>query len=100
MRRYSNIPVLKEFQGRRYYKPVKYPDIPFSPDDTYILSAFGDRLDIISYDYYKSTDYYWVLIVANNLPGSSIFVPPGTQLRIPANLDQILSDYERLNGIA
>lgn len=100
MSRYSNIEVLKDSQNSpRYYKGVKYPEIAFSDADTYIESAYGDRLDIISYDYYKSTEYYWVLLVANNLPGDSIFVPPGTQLRIPVNLDQILADYESLNSI-
>lgn len=100
MARYSNIEILKDSNGKRYYKPVKYPDIPFSPEDIYIITTYGDRLDIISYDYYKSVDYYWVLLVANNLPGNSIFVTPGTQLRIPANLEQVLSDYERLNGVS
>jgi hypothetical protein len=100
MARYSNIKVLKDSQNSpRYYRASKYPDIAFSDTDTYIEAAFGDRLDIISYDYYKSTEYYWILLVANNLPGDSIFVPPGTQLRIPENLDQILADYEALNSI-
>jgi len=100
MARYSNIKVLKESENsRRYYRASKYPDIAFSDTDIYIEAAYGDRLDIISYDYYKSTEYYWILIVANNLPGDSIFVPPGTQLRIPENLDQILADYEALNSI-
>jgi hypothetical protein len=100
MARYSNITVLKDSENsRRYYRASKYPDISFSDTDIYIEAAYGDRLDIISYDYYKSTEYYWILLVANNLPGDSIFVPPGTQLRIPENLDQILADYEALNSI-
>ena len=99
MNRYSNIKVLKDNENTvRYYRASKYPDIPYSNDDIYIESVYGDRLDIISYDYYKSTDYYWVILVANNLPGDSIFVPPGTQLRIPTDLDQILSDYDSLNS--
>lgn len=100
MSRYSNLPILKDnINTRRYIKAPKYPNIPFNDNDIYIESAFGDRLDIIAYDYYKSVDYYWVVLVANNLPGDSIFVPPGTQLRIPANLDQILADYDTINGI-
>lgn len=99
MNRYSNIKVLKDNENTvRYYRASKYPDIPYSNDDIYIESVYGDRLDIISYDYYKSTEYYWVILVANNLPGDSIFVPPGTQLRIPTDLDQILSDYDSLNS--
>lgn len=98
MSRYSNIKILKDSENTsRYYRGSKYPVISYSDNDTYIESVFGDRLDIIAYDYYKSTEYYWVIIVANNLPGDSIFVPPGTQLRIPVDLDQILSDYDSLN---
>ena len=98
--RYSNIKVLKESQNSvRYFRASKYPDIPFSDQDIYIETVYGDRLDMISYEYYKSTDYYWVLMVANNLPGDSIFVKPGTQLRIPSDLEEILADYESLNGV-
>jgi hypothetical protein len=100
MSRYTNLPVLKDgSNGRRYIKAPKYPEIGFSDLDIYIETVYGDRLDIIAYEYYKSVDYYWVLIVANNLSGSSIFVTPGTQLRIPADLEIILSNYERLNGL-
>lgn len=100
MSRYSNLPVLKEGQNtKRYIKAPKYPEIPFSDSDIYIESVYGDRLDVISFDYYKSVDHYWVLIVANNLSGDSIFVKPGTQLRIPSDLEGILADYESLNGV-
>jgi hypothetical protein len=98
--RYSNIKVLKESQNSvRYYRASKYPDIPFSDQDIYIETVYGDRLDMISYEYYKATEYYWVLMVANNLPGDSIFETPGTQLRIPFNLERVLSEYEILNGV-
>lgn len=100
MSRYSSLDILKDgSNGRRYIKAPKYPEIPFSDLDIYIETVYGDRLDIIAYEYYKSIDYYWVLIVANNLPGSSIFVPPGTQLRIPADLESILTNYDILNGL-
>ena len=100
MSRYNNLPVLKEGQNtKRYIKAPKYPEIPFSDLDVYIESVYGDRLDVISFDYYKSVDHYWVLLVANNLPGDSIFVKPGTQLRIPSDLEGILADYESLNGV-
>lgn len=98
--RYSNIAVLKDnTNSPRYLKSPKYPEIPFSDRDIYIEAVFGDRLDLIAYDYYKSTDYYWVILVANNLPGDSIFVKPGAQIRIPFDLESILTDYEILNGV-
>jgi hypothetical protein len=100
MSRYNSIKVLKDNENtRRYLRASKYPQIPFSDNDIYIETVYGDRLDIISYDYYDSVDHYWVLIVANNLPGDSIFVTPGTQLRIPYDLQSIITDYENLNEV-
>lgn len=100
MSRYTNLPILKENENSvRYIKGPKYPSISFSDSDIYIESVYGDRLDLISFDYYKSIDYYWVIAVANNLPGDSIFVKPGTQLRIPADLEGIIADYETLNDV-
>jgi hypothetical protein len=36
-------------------------------------------------------------MAANNIPRDSIFVTPGTQLRIPANTSDIKAEYDRLN---
>ena len=97
--RYQDIAIEKDLKtGVRYYKSVKYPDIPFSDDDIYIESVWGDRVDNLAYDYYNSVDDYWIIVVANGLKGDSIFIPPGTQIRIPANLESIKNDFEALNS--
>ena len=36
--------------------------------------------------------------MANDLPGDSMYAPPGTQLRIPGNLSDALSAYNIENS--
>jgi hypothetical protein len=98
--RYDNINILKDFKtGKRYYRGSKYPAVPYRDEDIYIITVYGDRLDIISFDYYGTVDDYWILIAANNLPGDSMFVQPGTQLRIPSNTAELKAQYDALNTI-
>lgn len=98
--RYQGTTILKDpTTGKRYYRATKYPQIAYSDNDIYIITVFGDRIDIIAYDYYKSVDDYWIITVANNLPGDSIFITPGTQLRIPQEINTIKQNYNRLNNI-
>ena len=96
--RYQGIPILKTELGARYFKTIKYPSIPLSENDIYIISA-GDRLDLLSLDYYNTEEDYWIISVANGLPGDSLFTIPGTQIRIPQDTIRIKQDFNRLNGI-
>lgn len=97
--RYSNVEILKDESGKRYLRGVKYPRIQPNDNDIYILSAYGDSIDVISYDYYGNVDDYWIILVANGLPGDSRYIEPGTQLRIPSNVQQIKLDFAKLNNI-
>ncbi len=98
--RYDSTKILKDsVTGIRYYRGVKYPYIPEEDDDIYIITAFGDRLDLIAYDYYRSVDDYWIIMAANNIPRDSIFPPPGIQLRIPVNISNARSLFNKLNEV-
>ena len=55
---------------------------------TYILGE-GERLDHIAGSSYGSSSYWWVIAAASNI-GWGLQVPPGTLLKIPRNLDQIM----------
>jgi len=99
MQRYEGIKILKNSDGVRYYKNVIYPDIPVSINDIYIESIRGDRVDNLSYQYYKNTEDYWIISVANKLPKDSLYVPAGIQLRIPIDTVQIKQDYLSLNKV-
>lgn len=99
MSRYINQQLLIK-NKKRYLTLSKYPEIPLSEEDLYMYTNEGDRLDILANNYYKDSKLWWVLSVANpNLPKDSYFIPPGTQLRVPQDINSILVSYKKLNKI-
>ena len=98
MSRYNNISKTKTQDGTRLYKTVKYPDIPRGNNDIYVITTDGDKYDTLAYKYYKDTSLWWVISTANaEYPQNSLFPPIGVQIRIPGDLDLILSLYNTLN---
>jgi hypothetical protein len=83
----------------KMYKNSKYPLVPVSPDDIYVITTFGDRLDLLAQQYYNDSTLWWVISIANDfLKQDSIFIPIGTQIRIPINVNSILTSYRNLNS--
>jgi phage tail protein X len=84
-----------------YYKTVQYPEIPPNPNDIYVITDWGDRLDKLSFQFYGDVTLYWVIAIANpNLVNfGSVYVNEGTQLRIPVEINEVLNSFKRLNGI-
>ena len=37
---------------KKYYVNVVYPEVPPTADDTYIITSYEDRPDLLAYDYY------------------------------------------------
>ena len=98
MNRYKNIEITKDLEGTRMYKTVKYPIIPRSNGDLYVITQEGDRYDRLALRYYDDTNLWWVISSANaEYSQNSLYPPLGIQLRIPGNLDTILRAYNNLN---
>ncbi len=98
MNRYQNIPIIKTSTGIRYYKDNKYPRIPLSVNDIYVITTDGDRFDTLANQYYTDSSLWWVISIANeSLPQNSLFIPLGTQIRIPPNPAVVISNYDDLN---
>ncbi len=96
--RYNDTDILKTSSGAPYYKGKFYPIIPLSEEDTYLITTVGDRLDSLAYTYYKNTELWWIIASANNnITKGSLFPVPGTQLRIPADVSNILNQIELIN---
>jgi hypothetical protein len=94
MNRYQDIKILKNLQGRDYYATVRYPEIPLSESDVYVITTDGDRFDTLAQQYYQDSSLWWIISIANtDLKQNSLFIPVGTQLRIPTNLTSILDSY-------
>lgn len=95
--RYQYIPITKSKTGKRYFTTNIYPEIPADVNDVYIITTITDRLDVLAYDFYGDTTLYWIISMANNLPGDSLVPTPGTQLRIPTNIQSVINQYNNLN---
>jgi nucleoid-associated protein YgaU len=80
------------------YKTILYPAIDPSPNDIYVITTQDDRLDIIAHKYYKDVRYWWIIAQANNLGKGSLYIPPGSRLRIPKDVNKILKDFEKINS--
>jgi hypothetical protein len=93
---YAETLVTKETK-KRYLESVIYPKIPLSDEDFYIITQSTDRLDLLSNQYYGDAQYWWVIAVANNINDGTLYVDAGKQIRIPADLPNILSELDRIN---
>ena len=96
--RYQNIGIQKTTNGETIYLPTKYPTLVPSNDDYYIIAREEDRFDLIATDFFGDPTLWWVVVMANDLPGDSMYAPPGFQLRIPNNLNDALSAYNVENN--
>lgn len=93
---YQKDNITSNSQGQQYYKQLLYPEIPVSSDDIYVITSEGDRLDLLSYEFYKDPSYWWVISQANkDMLKGSMFPKPGSQLRIPSRLSDILNSIKK-----
>lgn len=110
MNRYQNITVLREQKdnqtlGPRYRKGTKYPEIPFNQNDIYVITTQGDRYDLLAQQYYNDYTMWWIIAIANvgdytfEVPLNSLFIPVGTQIRIPVNIQNIILSFNQLNSL-
>ena len=99
MARYTTIPTTI-IDSKRCYSNAKYPDIPLRESDYYVYSTVGDRFDTLARRFYQTDSLWWIISLANeSLPQDSLLIPPGTQVRIPTNINAILDDYAAINSI-
>lgn len=98
MRYEQNTILAEKFTNKTYYKNKLYPNIPISSEDIFVITTTGDRLDLLAYTYYKNPEYWWIISMANNnITKGSMFPQPGTQLRIPLNVNEVLRTFDELN---
>lgn len=98
VKRYNTIQELNNIEGIRYKGTTVYPFIPFTEDDQYVVAEGNDRYDILAQQFYGDQSLWWIIATANNANKGSLSIPAGTQLRIPANPQQIVNDFKNLNN--
>ena len=82
--------------GKNIVKSTLYPNIPRSVDDFYVISRPGDRLDLLSQEFYNTPAYWWVISIANSFVKGSLYVPPNKQVRIPGNIAKVIANLEKV----
>ena len=98
--RVNQIKILKEIDKPRYLKPIKYPEISLSIDDIYVQTTSGDRLDLLANQFYGDTRLWWIISIANMniIRRDSFNLKAGIEIRIPADLQKILNEFEEINN--
>lgn len=98
MGRYTRVPLRKDTEGTQFYSTVRYPEVPVSDDDLYVITEAGDRYDLLAQQYYGDSTLWWAISSANNgSEQNSYYAPEGVQLRIPSNIQGLVSNFEQEN---
>ena len=98
MSRYSSTPRKINKKGQRVLVPTLYPTISLSDSDQFVYPKDGERLDNLAYKYYNDSSLWWIIAQANELGKGRTILNPNFQIRIPGNIETILSDYNKLNS--
>jgi len=89
----------KRSDNKRYFKNLKYPEIPLSINDLYITTTSGDRLDTLANEFLNDVDLWWIITTANPdvIRRDSFNLKPGIEIRIPTNIQGAIQEFEALN---
>jgi phage tail protein X len=99
MQRYDDSTILTTNNYRPYFKGRYYPNIPLLETDIYVITTVGDRLDSLAYTYYGDPTLWWVIAMANNnITKGALYPQPGTQLRIPLDINFATELFKQFNG--
>ena len=94
--RYKYTIMTKNKEGKRVFKPTMYPSIPIRDSDIFIYPRFGDRLDNLATKYYDDVSLWWIIAKANNLDAAHIGLEVDNQIRIPTNIQPILTKLKEM----
>tara|TARA_B100001094_G_C18170272_1_gene794673 strand:- start:2043 stop:2348 length:306 start_codon:yes stop_codon:yes gene_type:complete len=97
--RIDSVKKLRNNNRKKYYKPIKYPEIPVSINDLYVITSDNDRLDLLANQFYKDVDLWWVISTANPniIRRDSFNLKPGIEIRIPQNIQGIIENFQQTN---
>ena len=85
-------------RGIKYYGTTKYPVVPYSSNDIYVVTQEDDRFDQLAQQHYGDAKLWWIISCSNpGLEQNSYHIPIGIQIRIPQNMAQLISEFRILN---
>lgn len=89
--------VINTETNKAYMETTIYPKVSPSDSDIYIITDETDRLDLLADKYYGDSKMWWIIATANNINDATFFIEPGTQLRIPSNIQKIVNNLTNIN---
>lgn len=96
--RYRNTKtIVDQNTNKSYMETTVYPKMSPANSDIYIITDETDRLDLLANKYYGDTKMWWIIASANNINDASFYIEPGTQLRIPSDIQKITRDLTKIN---
>ena len=97
--RIQYIKAKRDVNRKRYFKPLRYPNIPLSSNDIYIKTTIGDRLDSLANQFYNDVRLWWIISTANPhiIRRDSYSLKPNLEIRIPTDVKRILENFEEIN---
>lgn len=86
-------------RGTLYRDTAKYPTVPQQENDVYAITEWGDRFESLAFQFYGDVTLWWIIAISNPdiADFSSIFLPVGSQIRIPQNISPIIDSFNELN---
>ena len=81
----------KKTKNKRYETPT-FSSFKRRATDMYVFSREGDRLDLLSQEFYGDPRYWWVIAQFNQKPTESHF-QVGDIYYVPISIEQILEFY-------
>lgn len=92
-RDYDRYELIRKSDGTMSQMP--FVPIPNNTGDKYISwNNSQSRLDILSYRYYGSPFFDWLILYANPEYISEFDIPDGTIIRVPFPLNDAISNYQ------
>src|ERR1035437_581285 len=99
MKRYQSTQTKNRWDGKKVLFTTQYPIIEPQSSDMVIISNETDYLDSLAYKYYGDPTLWWILALSNSGLGKGrLSVPPGLQIRIPTQINEILVNFNSLNA--
>ena len=96
--RYKNTEIVRDTNGKRYYKTTIFPTIEEKDTDIYLYTRRGDRLDLLADRYYGDSTLWWIIAEVNHLVKGSLFVEPNLRIRIPTDIASVIENLKEVNN--
>ena len=82
--RYDNINTTTKKGRGRVYDSTVLPYVEPTDTDIVIITAMGDRLDLLAKQYLNDVSLWWVIALKNNITEVDLTLKEGIVLRIPS----------------